>query len=55
MARRWSASLPLHSGSAPRWLFDRMVELGGAISEIVIEDFGREEYLRRLAELEAGA
>jgi hypothetical protein len=27
-----------------------MVELGGAISEIVIEDYGRDEYLRRLAD-----
>ncbi len=50
MARRTSADMPLHSGSAPRWLFDRMVELGGAISEMVVEEYGQEELLVRLSD-----
>lgn len=50
MARRTSADLPLHTGSAPRWLFDRMVELSGAIAEAVIEEYGQDELLRRLSD-----
>lgn len=50
MGRQGAATLPLHSGSAPRWLFDRMVELGEAISELIIEEHGQEEFLRRLAD-----
>ncbi len=50
MARRASADLPLHSGSAPRWLFDRMVELSGAIAEVVVDEYGPAELLRRLAD-----
>lgn len=49
MARR-TAELPLHSGSAPRWLFDRMERLGRAISEVIIHEFGREVLLNRLAD-----
>ncbi|WP_436922906.1 DUF763 domain-containing protein [Halosimplex amylolyticum] len=50
MARRTSADLPLHSGSAPSWLFDRMVDLSGAIAEAVIEEYGHGELLRRLSD-----
>jgi hypothetical protein len=44
------ANLPLHGGSCPRWLFPRMARLGGAISEIIVDEHGREEYLRRLSD-----
>lgn len=50
MARRASADLPLHSGSAPRWLFDRMVDLAGAITDVLIDEYGQAELLRRLAD-----
>jgi hypothetical protein len=50
MARRSSADLPLHSGSAPTWLFDRMVDLSGAIAEAVIDEYGQAELLRRLSD-----
>lgn len=50
MDRQGTATLPLHSGSAPRWLFDRMVDLGGAVAELVVEEHGRDELLRRLAD-----
>ena len=50
MNRRGTATLPLHTGSAPRWLFDRMVELSGAIAGVVVEEHGRSELLRRLAD-----
>ncbi|MCD6547001.1 MAG: DUF763 domain-containing protein [Nanoarchaeota archaeon] len=43
------ANLPLHYGKAPRWLFDRMTKLSGEISEIIIDEYGADEFLRRLA------
>jgi hypothetical protein len=42
--------LPLHNGAAPRWLFNRMVKLAGAISDVMLLECGSEEYLRRLAD-----
>lgn len=43
------ADLPLHHGKAPRWLFSRMVRLGGEISKILILEFGKEEFLKRIS------
>lgn len=42
--------LPLHHGRAPRWLFDRMVRLARAIFEAIIEFYGPEEFLDRVAD-----
>ncbi len=50
MRRTGVADLPLHGGKAPRWLFSRMVRLSRAISLVVIEEFGPEELLKRLAD-----
>ncbi|WP_247004747.1 DUF763 domain-containing protein [Halosolutus gelatinilyticus] len=50
MDRRASADLPLHTGSAPPWLFDRMVDLSDAIASAIVEEYGRDELLRRLAD-----
>ncbi len=50
MARHGTADLPLHGGSAPRWLFDRMVDLGGAIAELIIQEHGRQAFLHRLSD-----
>ncbi len=44
------ADLPLHGGKAPRWLFDRMVNLSRAISETVLENYGQEVFLQRLTD-----
>lgn len=50
MARRaGSADLPLHGGRVPRWLADRMTRLGAVICQAVVQEYGREELLRRLA------
>lgn len=45
-----TADLPLHGGSAPAWLFQRMEDLGGAISELIVREYGRDEYLERLSD-----
>ena len=42
--------LPLHDGSAPRWLYRRMVRLAGAISKMVIEERGRRGFLERVSD-----
>jgi len=44
------AYLPLHDGYVPRWLFDRMVKLGGIILKHIVDDFGSDELLIRLAD-----
>jgi hypothetical protein len=50
MARRaGSADLPLHGGHVPRWLADRMTRLGAVICEAIVQEYGRDELLRRLA------
>jgi hypothetical protein len=41
--------LPLHGGRVPTWLADRMTRLGTVISEAVVHHYGRDEFLRRLA------
>ena len=43
------ATIPLDYGKCPKWLFERMKTLGGIISELIIEEFGIEEFLRRLS------
>src|SRR3989338_2691907 len=50
MIKSGICNLPLHSGDCPRWLFPRMKKLAGAISEILIFEYGNEEFLRRLAD-----
>ncbi len=42
--------MPLHFGSAPRWLFDRMKSLSRQITQIIVWDYGPEEFLRRLSD-----
>ncbi|MDB5216297.1 MAG: hypothetical protein JWO86_4224, partial [Myxococcaceae bacterium] len=47
--RTGSADLPLHGGSVPRWLSDRMTALGTVLTEAIVLQYGRAEFLRRLA------
>ena len=50
MARRGgSADLPLHGGRVPQWLGQRMTRLGAIIAEAIVIEYGRDEFLRRLA------
>lgn len=48
--RTGTVSLPLHTGKAPRWLFERMVKLAGGITETIIYEYGRDEFLRRISD-----
>jgi hypothetical protein len=47
--RSGSADLPLHGGRVPKWLSDRMTRLGAVMCEAIVHQYGREEFLRRLA------
>jgi hypothetical protein len=44
------ASLPLHGGKAPAWLFDRMVRLSREIVIYLTAEYGAREVLRRLSD-----
>lgn len=44
------ASLPLHGGKAPAWLFGRMVRLSREIVIYLVTEFGAAEVLRRLSD-----
>jgi hypothetical protein len=44
------ASLPLHTGKAPPWLFGRMATLSREIVIYMAREFGRREILRRLSD-----
>ena len=50
MRRTGTASLPLHGGRAPRWLFERMAQLAPAIVEAIVVDYGPSEVLKRLSD-----
>ena len=47
--RSGSADLPLHGGRVPRWLGERMTRLGAVITQAIVIEYGRDEFLRRLA------
>ena len=47
--RAGSADLPLHGGRVPEWLAGRMAKLGAVIAEAVVREYGRDEFLSRLA------
>lgn len=44
------ADLPLHTGTVPRWLADRMMTLGTLIVESLVQNYGRTEVLVRLSD-----
>lgn len=45
-----TANLPLHTGSAPPWLFKRMVRLAGEVTEALVYEYGSDEFLRRISD-----
>jgi uncharacterized protein len=47
--RSGSADLPLHGGRVPTWLGARMTRLGAVISQAIVQHYGRDELLARLA------
>lgn len=50
MKRSGSADLPLHNGYVPQWLYERMGKLGFAITEAILEEYGKKEFLSRMSD-----
>ena len=48
--KRGTADLPLHYGTVPPWLAERMSLLGGALAEAIIIEYGRPALLQRLSD-----
>ncbi|MEW6070400.1 MAG: DUF763 domain-containing protein, partial [Candidatus Thermoplasmatota archaeon] len=42
--------LPLHYGTAPRWLFQKMVKLARGIVTVIVDEYSEEELLRRISD-----
>src|SRR3954468_16794214 len=49
-ARTGTATLPLHTGKAPPWLFQRMTKLAREVVIFLAEEFGTDDILRRLSD-----
>ncbi|OYT42348.1 MAG: hypothetical protein B6U78_01520 [Candidatus Aenigmarchaeota archaeon ex4484_224] len=43
------ADLPLHYGKIPKWLFERMVKLAKSVSYLIISEYGKKEFLKRIS------
>lgn len=50
MSKTGHADLPLHYGRVPKWLASRMALLGGAITESILIEYGRDEFLKRMSD-----
>ena len=50
MPKTGIANLPLHPGKAPKWLFQRMVKLSKGITDVIVYEYGRDEFLRRISD-----
>lgn len=50
MRRSGTADLPLHGGHVPPWLANRMTELGSAMAEFIVLEYGAIEFLTRLSD-----
>ena len=44
------ADLPLHHGTVPKWLADRMMQMGSLIVESLVQNYGKQEVLVRLSD-----
>ncbi|HIP65997.1 MAG TPA: DUF763 domain-containing protein, partial [Pyrodictium sp.] len=44
------AELPLHSGKVPPWMAKYMKRLAKAIVEVIVEEYGPREVVKRLAD-----
>mgnify|MGYP006284430483 CR=1 FL=1 len=50
MSKTGVAHLPLHGGKVPRWLFKRMVKLSEQIIQVLLYEYGKETFLKRLSD-----
>ena len=50
MQRTGVANLPLHGGRAPKWLFNRMVKLSQGIIDVILLEYGKDEFIKRISD-----
>ncbi|MFQ6119563.1 MAG: DUF763 domain-containing protein [Methanosarcinales archaeon] len=50
MKRSGLADLPLHWGKTPKWLFERIAKQAKNICEVIILEYGRDEFLKRISD-----
>ncbi len=50
MQKAPSIDLPLHGGHAPAYLVRRMIKLARAMSKVIIDEYGQQEFLRRISD-----
>jgi len=48
--RRGIATFTLDTGKCPKWLFERMVKLGREMTRVLVEQFGPDEFVQRIAD-----
>ena len=47
---RGIATFTLDYGKAPRWLFERMVKLGRAMTDVIVDEYGPNEFVARMGD-----
>ncbi|MDD3726089.1 MAG: DUF763 domain-containing protein [Candidatus Ratteibacteria bacterium] len=50
MIRRGIATFTLDTGKCPRWLFERMVKLGRSMVDVIVEEYGPDEFIERVSD-----
>lgn len=50
MIRRGVATFTLDTGQCPRWLFERMVKLGKSMVDVIVEEYGPDEFIERISD-----
>lgn len=48
--QRGIATFTLDYGKCPRWLFERMVKLGREMTEVLVDEYGSDEFVRRIGD-----
>lgn len=48
--QRGIATFTLDTGHCPPWLFERMVKLGRSMTEVLVDEYGPDEFVRRIAD-----
>lgn len=48
--KRGIATFTLDTGVCPPWLFERMVKLGRSMTEVLIDEYGPDEFVKRIAD-----
>ncbi len=47
---RGAATFTLDTGTCPKWLFERMVKLGREMVRVLVEEYGPDEFIRRVSD-----